>query len=94
MPTASPLRDSSSNNAGRFAAGAFCRAPQHDRDPLNAGACAISVYIDKKVAGRFLKEVDYGNLPAERHILVVGKFLKVGQVRKDFVPQIERGHTK
>jgi hypothetical protein len=46
------------------------------------------------MVGRFLKEVDYGNLPAERHILLVGKFLKVGQVRKDFVPQIERGHTK
>lgn len=44
--------------------------------------------------GQFLKEVDYKNLPAERHILLVGKFLKVGQARKDFVPQIERGHIK
>jgi precorrin-4 methylase len=50
--------------------------------------------VIRSTVGRFLKEVDYRNLPAERHILLVGKFLKVGQARKDFVPQIERGHTK
>jgi precorrin-4 methylase len=50
--------------------------------------------VIRSTVGRFLKEVDYRNLPAERHILLVGKFLKVGQARKDFVPLIERGHTK
>jgi precorrin-4 methylase len=50
--------------------------------------------VIRSTVGRFLKEVAYRNLPAERHILLVGKFLKVGQARKDFVPQIERGHTK
>jgi precorrin-4/cobalt-precorrin-4 C11-methyltransferase len=50
--------------------------------------------VIRSTVGRFLNEVDYRNLPAERHILLLGKFLKVGQVRKDFVPQIERGHTK
>lgn len=50
--------------------------------------------VIRSTVGRFLEEVDYKNLPAERHILLVGKFLKVGQARKDFVPQIEREHTK
>lgn len=53
-----------------------------------------SQQVIRSTVGRFLKEVDYRNLPAERHILFVGKFLKAGQARKDFVPQIERGHTK
>ena len=44
--------------------------------------------------GRFLKDVDYRHLPPERHLLFVGKFLKVGQARKDFVPEIERGHIR
>jgi precorrin-4/cobalt-precorrin-4 C11-methyltransferase len=60
---------------------------------INAGDRENQQLIQSTV-GRFLKEVDYKNLPAERHILLVGKFLKVGQARKDFVPQIERGHTK
>jgi len=46
-------------------------------------------FIDQKVirstVGKFLQEVDYKNLPVERHILFVGKFLKVGQARKDFL---------
>jgi precorrin-4 methylase len=50
--------------------------------------------VIRSTVGRFLKEVDYRNLPAERHILLVGKFLTVGQARKDFVPQIEKGHTR
>lgn len=37
---------------------------------------------------RFLEEVDYRKLPPNRHILFVGKFLKVGQVRKDFTPRV------
>ena len=35
--------------------------------------------------GRFLDEVDYRGLPVERHMLFVGKFLTVGQARKDFL---------
>jgi precorrin-4 methylase len=50
--------------------------------------------VIRSTVGRFLQEVDYKTLPAERHILLVGKFLKVGQARKDFLPQIEREHTK
>jgi precorrin-4/cobalt-precorrin-4 C11-methyltransferase len=50
--------------------------------------------VIRSTVGGFLNDVDYRNLPAERHILLVGKFLKVGQARKDFVPQIERGHAK
>jgi len=42
--------------------------------------------------GKFLKEIDYRNLPSENHILLVGKFLKVGQIRKDHVPEITPGH--
>lgn len=33
--------------------------------------------------GRFLSEVDYQNLPADLHILFVGKFLEKGQARID-----------
>jgi len=50
--------------------------------------------VIRSTVGRFLQEVDYKNLPAERHILLVGKFLKVGQARKDFLPQIEREHKQ
>jgi precorrin-4 methylase len=32
--------------------------------------------------GRFLNEVKYQELPEEEHMLLVGKFLKVGQARK------------
>jgi precorrin-4 methylase len=46
--------------------------------------------VIRSTIGRFLEEVDYKNLPAERHLLLVGKFLRVGQARKDFLPQIER----
>ena len=50
--------------------------------------------VIRSTVGRFLKDVDFRNLPAERHILLVGKFLQVGQARKDFVPEIERAHYK
>jgi len=53
-----------------------------------------SQQVIRSTVGRFLQEVDYRNLLAERHILLVGKFLKVGQAREDFVPHIERGRTK
>lgn len=33
--------------------------------------------------GKFLKEVNYSELPPEAHMLLVGKFLKVGQARKE-----------
>ncbi|MBN2337241.1 MAG: hypothetical protein JXP48_01775 [Acidobacteria bacterium] len=49
--------------------------------------------VIRSTVGRFLDEVDYANLPDERHILLVGKFLEVGQARKDFVPEISSGHA-
>lgn len=33
--------------------------------------------------GRFLTEIDYKKLPLDAHLLMVGKFLKVGQARND-----------
>jgi precorrin-4/cobalt-precorrin-4 C11-methyltransferase len=48
--------------------------------------------IIRSTVGRFLQDVDYKNFPAERHTLLVGKFLEVGQMRKDFVPEIEKTH--
>jgi hypothetical protein len=39
--------------------------------------------VIRSTVGRFLEEVDYRNLPEEKHTLLVGKFLKVGQQRKD-----------
>lgn len=44
--------------------------------------------IIRSTVSRFLQEVDYRTLPANRHILFVGKFLNVGQARKDFTPRI------
>ena len=41
--------------------------------------------VIRSTVGRFLQEVDHQNLPVERHILLVGKFLRVGQARKDFL---------
>ncbi len=42
---------------------------------------------DQKViystVGKFLKEVDYANLPADLHMLYVGKFIVKGQARND-----------
>jgi precorrin-4/cobalt-precorrin-4 C11-methyltransferase len=46
--------------------------------------------VIRSTVERFLREVDYKNFPAERHTLLVGKFLEVGQKRKDFVPEIEK----
>ena len=50
--------------------------------------------VIRSTVGRFLQEVDYKTLPVERHILLVGKFLKVGQARKDFVPHIEQEQNR
>jgi precorrin-4 methylase len=48
----------------------------------NAGDLSGQTVI-RSTVGRFLQEVDYRNLPADRHMLLVGKFLRVGQARKD-----------
>jgi len=37
--------------------------------------------------GNFLKEINYKELPEEAHMLLVGKFLKVGQARKEGLTQ-------
>jgi len=50
--------------------------------------------VIRSTVGRFLQDVDYKNLPVERHILLVGKFLNVGQARKDSVPQIEHEQNR
>ena len=41
--------------------------------------------VIRSTVARFLDEVRHRSLPPDRHILFVGKFLKVGQVRKDFI---------
>lgn len=41
--------------------------------------------IIRSTVGKFLGEVDYKDFPEERDILFVGKFLTVGQARKDFL---------
>jgi precorrin-4 methylase len=45
----------------------------------------MSQKVIRSTVGRFLEEVDYKNLPDERHLLLIGKFLKMGQARKDFL---------
>lgn len=46
--------------------------------------------------GNFLKEINYKELPEEAHMLLVGKFLKVGQARKEGLTHgkdyVERRH--
>ena len=44
--------------------------------------------VVRSTVASFLQDVDYRNLPPNRHILFVGKFLNVGQVRKDFTPRV------
>jgi precorrin-4/cobalt-precorrin-4 C11-methyltransferase len=50
----------------------------------------------RSTVGKFLAEVDYKELPADAHTLLVGKFLEVGQARIDGLigakSQIERIH--
>lgn len=50
----------------------------------------------RSTVGRFLTEVDYKNLPVDAHTVLVGKFLEVGQARRDALmgtrQQIERVH--
>jgi precorrin-4 methylase len=52
---------------------------------VNDAGDLISQRVIRSTVGRFLGEVDYRNLPEERHILLIGKFLKSGQARKDFL---------
>lgn len=44
--------------------------------------------VIRSTVARFLAEVDYQSLPVNRHLLFVGKFLEVGQKRKDFTPRV------
>ena len=50
----------------------------------------------RSTVGRFLTEVDYRGFPREAHMLLVGKFLEVGQARRDALlgalRYIERTH--
>jgi precorrin-4/cobalt-precorrin-4 C11-methyltransferase len=52
--------------------------------------------VIKSTVGEFLTKVDYKNLPIDAHLLMVGKFLKVGQARNDALlgvkSNIERNH--
>jgi precorrin-4/cobalt-precorrin-4 C11-methyltransferase len=57
----------------------------------NAGDPASQKVI-RSTIGRFIKEVDFEKIPKDKSILLIGKFLKVGQARKDFVPKISPGH--
>ncbi len=53
----------------------------------NAGDQESQKVLRSTIA-RFLDEVKFTSLPVNRHILFVGKFLVVGQARKDFTPRI------
>jgi len=50
--------------------------------------------VIRSTVGRFLADVDYRALPANRHMLFVGKFLEVGQARKDFTPRVSEPAVK
>lgn len=58
--------------------------------PANTPVAVVSHAGDREhqkvifsTVGRFLKEIKYQELPVEAHMLMVGKFLKVGQARKE-----------
>lgn len=44
--------------------------------------------VIRSTVARFLADVDYRALPVNRHMLFIGKFLEVGQARKDFTPRV------
>jgi len=51
--------------------------------------------VIRSTVGKFLDEVDFRNFPKGRDLLLVGKFLKVGQARKDFlVPHAPAGGSR
>jgi precorrin-4/cobalt-precorrin-4 C11-methyltransferase len=71
--------------------------------PANTPVAVVSFAGDRQkqkvlrsTVGRFLTEVDYKNLPVDAHTVLVGKFLEVGQARRDAlmgtIQQIERVH--
>ena len=41
--------------------------------------------VIRSTVGRFLQDVDFHSFPKRRDLLLVGKFLQVGQARKDFL---------
>ncbi len=41
--------------------------------------------VIRSTVGSFLEDVDFRSLPSSRHLLLVGKFLEVGQARKDYL---------
>lgn len=49
---------------------------------------AANERILRSTVGEFLEQIDYRNLPVNRHMLFVGKFLEAGQARKDYTPRI------
>ncbi len=57
----------------------------HAGDPRNQKVILSTV-------GRFMQQVYSDKIKRDKSILLVGKFLKVGQARKDFVPKISPGH--
>ncbi len=71
--------------------------------PANTPVAVVSFAGDRQkqkvvrsTVGRFLTEVDYKKLPVDAHTVLVGKFLEVGQARRDALMgtrrQIERIH--
>ncbi len=60
--------------------------------PLDTPVAVVSFAGDREkqqvirsTVGRFLQEVDYQKLPNNMHMLLVGKFLTIGQARKEGV---------
>ena len=41
--------------------------------------------VIRSTVGKFLEDVDFHSFPRGRDLLLVGKFLQVGQARKDFL---------
>lgn len=48
----------------------------------------VNEKVLRSTVGAFLEQIDYCNLPVNRHMLFVGKFLEAGQARKDYTPSI------
>jgi precorrin-4 methylase len=66
----------------------FARLAQHY--PADTPVAVVSYAGDlarqqviRSTVGRFLRDVHFAELPAEMHLLLVGKFLTAGQARKD-----------
>ena len=50
----------------------------------NAGDPDRQIVI-RSTVGRFLEDIDFRGFPRGKDLLLVGKFLRVGQARKDFL---------